>query len=313
MADERRQDLADERRPGKRSGRRAGLRRLGVWQTRRSSCLAENSEFAKLTIAGFTGFVRRNEWNDGLKSLLDEPRRMLDQAAIVKDCYATTVGSVGVAGKYVFVKRYNSRGTAYALKNIFRSSRAKRVWRAGNVCHVRGIGVALPLAYLERRKFRMLCESYLLTAAVTGDELPQVLARQAGSVRTKRLMIRQLARQLRRMHDRGIAHRDLKGENIIGQELGNSRHKFFVVDFDGIMFRSVSRRVRAKNLARLVRAVSVRMPLSASDRLRFVKNYLISPDAPHWRKMYRDLVKFAAKLRSIDARGLLPLFLWECF
>lgn len=306
MADGR-ERFADGHRPS--SDCRGEMRRL----ERPSHFLEENREFARVTIGGFTGFVRRNEWNDGLKSLLEDPCRMLSQASIVKDSRATTVGGVGLAGKSVFVKRYNYRGPGYAFKNLFRSSRAKRVWCAGNICHVRGIGVALPLAYLERREFRVLRESYLLTAAVAGDELSQILAREAGDLHNKRALIRQLARQLRRMHDRGIAHRDLKGENIIGQELSNGRHKFYVVDFDGITCRPVSWRVRAKNLARLVRAVAVQVPLTASDRLRFVKGYLAGRDTSRWRRMYRDLVKFTGKLRGVDARGLLVALLWEWF
>ena len=287
--------------------------RLRVWQSRQNTCLAENREFAKLTIGGFSGFVRRSEWSDGLKSLLNDPPCMLAQAAIVKDSRATTVGNVALAGKQVFVKRYNYRGPAYAMKNLFRSSRAKRVWKAGNSCYMRGIGAALPLAYLERRRFRVLRESFLLTAAVAGDELSQILARERGNVYSKRVLIRQLAHQLRRMHDRGVAHRDLKGENIIAQEPGNAHHEFFIVDFDGVVCRPVSRRVRVKNLARLARAVAVKVPLTSTDRLRFVKSYLGNRAASRWRKMYRDLLKFAGKLRSVDARGLIGMILLEWF
>ena len=117
-----------------------------VWKSLQNECLADSPEFAKVRIGEFKGFVRRSEWSDGLKSLLNQPRRMLAQAIIVKDSHTTTVGAVALADKRVFVKRYNYRGPGYAFKNLFRSSRAKRVWQSGNSCHMRGIGVALPLA-----------------------------------------------------------------------------------------------------------------------------------------------------------------------
>jgi tRNA A-37 threonylcarbamoyl transferase component Bud32 len=285
--------------------------RLRVWQSRQNRRLASNREFAKLAIRDFSGFVRRSEWSDELKSLLNDPRSMLARAAIVKDCHATTVGKVALADKHVFVKRYNYRGWAYALKNLFRSSRAKRVWRYGNSCCMRDIGVALPLAYLERRQLRVLRESYLITAAVTGDELSQVAARQRGNVQGKRLLIRQLAREVKWMHDRGIAHRDLKGENIIAQDLGNGRHRFFIVDFDGVVCRTVSQRVRVKNLARLARGCAVRVPLTATDHLRFVKDYLGGRDRLLCRKMYRDLLKVAGTYRAVDARALIGIIFYQ--
>jgi len=266
-----------------------------VWKSRQNECLADSPEFAKVRIGEFKGFVRRSEWSDGLKSLLNQPRRMLAHAIIVKDSHTTTVGAVALPDKRVFVKRYNYRGPGYAFKNLFRSSRAKRVWQSGNSCHMRGIGVALPLAYLERRRLRVLCESYLLTAAVAGDELSEVLARQRGNIRGKRLLIGQLARQVRQMHDVGIAHRDLKGENIIARQTGNMRFEFRIVDFDGVRCRPVSERTRVKNLARLARAVAVEISLTSADRFRLVKNYLADGDSSRWRKMYPDLLKFIRK------------------
>jgi len=95
--------------------------RLQDWQSRQNECLADSPEFAKVRIGEFKGFVRRSEWSDGLKSLLNEPGRMLAQAVIVKDSPTTTVGAVALADKHVFVKRYNYRGPAYAFKNLFRS------------------------------------------------------------------------------------------------------------------------------------------------------------------------------------------------
>ena len=106
-------------------------------------------------------------------------------------------------------------------------------------------------------------------------------------------------------------NRDLKGENIIARDLGNGRYEFFIVDFDGIACRRVSQRMRVKNLARLARAVAAKTPLTSTDRLRFVKNYLGGREGSPWRKMYRDLVRFVVKFHHADARGLIAVILWE--
>jgi tRNA A-37 threonylcarbamoyl transferase component Bud32 len=286
---------ADEARLSAEIERYAQRHRLRMWRSRQKRCLAENREFAEVALGSLRGFIRRSEWCEALKYLLADPPRIFEHAIIVKDSLTTTVGSVVLPDKHVFVKRYNLQGPVYAFKNIFRSSRARRGWKAGNSCVMRGIGVALPLAYFERRRFRILRESYLLTAGLTRNELSQVVARRCGDLRAKRGLIGQLARQLRRMHDRGVAHRDLKAENIIAQDCGGGLYQFFIVDFDGISFGAVSRRVRAKNLARLARAVAKIVPLTSGDRLRFVKNYLGERASPGWREMYRDLLRFEGK------------------
>ena len=286
----------DEARLGSEIERRAQSHRLHLWQSREKRCLAENREYAKVSAGDFRGFARRSEWGGALKDLLTDPRRMLAQAVIVKDSRTTTVGRVALASKEVFVKRYNAQGPFYAFKNLFRASRARRGWKAGNSLFMRGIGVALPLAYLERRRFHILRESYLLTAGVNGSELSQLARRWPGDFRAKRLLLGQLARQVRRMHDRGVANRDLKADNIIAQDRGRGRYDFFIVDFDGISSGAVSSRVRARNLARLVRAVDVLVPLTSSDRLRLVNGYLGARGSALWRKIYRDMRRVEKKL-----------------
>ena len=273
-----------------RDGRR---RRFRIWKSREKRCFADNREFAEVAIAGFVGSLRRGAWNDGLKAALARPGGLLADAEIVKDSSTTTVGTVSVTCQRAFVKRYNYQGAAYAFKDLFRSARAKRGWKAGNSCHMRGIAVSLPLGYFERRCGRVLRESYVVTAALAGEELSRLLARRRDHVRFKRALIADLARWLRRMHDRGITHRDLKGENIIAQKRDHGHYEFSIVDFDGIVSRKASRRIRAKNIARLLRAAAAKVPITRTDRLRFVESYLARGELSLRRSLYRRIAKLA--------------------
>jgi len=82
-----------------------------------------------------------------------------------------------------------------------------------------------------------------------------------------REFIGRLARLVRRMHRRGVYHRDLKANNILvrGDE-------FYVVDLDRVDFaRHVPHEDCAWNLAQLNAAVGA--PVTRTDRLRFFFAY----------------------------------------
>lgn len=276
----------DERRLVQRLEKAGQRHRLRIWHSRQKRCTADNREFCRLQKGDFRGFFRRSASNEEMQSLLADPGRMLSKAALVKDSRTTTVGTVGFTGNAVFVKRYNYQGVGYALKDIFRASRAKRVWRAANSCVLRGVNVALPVAYLERRRWRVLRESYLITAAAAGDELTEVLARHRGDWRSKRDMIRALALMLRKMHERGVAHRDLKAENIIGREEPPGDYKLAIVDFDGLRVGPVFHRSRIRNLRRLNREFAGSGVVNRTDRLRFLKDYLGSRFNKGWKRYW---------------------------
>ncbi len=76
-----------------------------------------------------------------------------------------------------------------------------------------------------------------------------------------------LARTVRRMHDRGVYHADLKAANVLVTE-----EKFHVVDLDRVRFSlDVAEKDRIFNLAQL--NASVTPPLTRTDRLRALRYY----------------------------------------
>lgn len=80
--------------------------------------------------------------------------------------------------------------------------------------------------------------------------------------------LHRLARIVRRMHDRGVFHADLKAANVL---IGRGR--IVVVDLDRVRFSlDVPEKDRMFNLAQLNAAVTA--PLTRSDRLRFLDAYL---------------------------------------
>ena len=265
--------------------------RLRVWRSRQKRCLADNRDFVKLRVGRYMGCARR-DWTEGaFLSALSGPVELLSSCAVVKDSRTTTVGSGKVRERAIHVKRYNFQGLGYALKDLFRASRAKRAWFAANSCVMRGLSVAGPVTYLERRRGRVLLESYLVSHTVEGRSLTEIMAQRAGPFPERRDLIDGLARFLARMHRHQVANRDLKGDNLIVSTKGSERHVFFIVDFDGVEIGPVSWRTRVKNLTRLEREFRGSAAITRTDRLRFLKTYLGPRFGDQWKKFWRGVLR----------------------
>ena len=132
---------------------------------------------------------------------------------------------------------------------------ARRVWYNGFGLETRGIPTPRLLACRGDR----VAGRWIEGAQPLWDGLK---ARGAS-----RDLLWRLARLVRRMHVRGVWHRDLKANNILlrGDEL-------WVVDLDRVDFRrEVPRAGRIRNLAQLNAAVGA--PVTRADRLRFFFAY----------------------------------------
>lgn len=271
-------------------------RRFRLWRSRQGRCVAENREFAKVQAGDFSGFARRDLRNEGLGDWLARPEQIFErpELKIVKDSTTTTVGILACGEKSFYVKRYNRQTLGYAFKNLFRVSRGRRGWIVFNSLRMRDIPAPLPLAYVERRRWRALFESYLVAAAVPGANLADIAKRfREGriSLKDKRALIEELARFVRRMHDRRVAHRDLKPQNIIAEQTGAGSWRIWIVDADGIRLGPVSRRARAKNIGRVARSFLGHPAVVRTDGLRFLRAYLKAGERARWKELWREVTR----------------------
>ena len=118
----------------------------------------------------------------------------------------------------------------------------------------------------------------------------------------KRGVIREAARQIRRMHDIGILHGDLHLKNLLLQRQASETPKVYVIDFDRAKLGSeATLDQRFRNLDRLARSVRkihvADALLSAWDRLRFLRAYLEGMPSK------RELLRRWAKRLAVSGRS----------
>lgn len=252
---------------------------LKKWKKQARKCLKENKYFAKIRCGRQAGWASRPLPEMVLK-MLERPETLFQdpKAGILKE--SGTAASLlyppadGAPGFYL--KWYRAKGLWPVLKNRFRPSRAKKSWMAANVLMARDIPTPRPLLFLEKKRFSFILESCFVTEPLSGALTLEAYMNRVFKtlpVAAKRQALRESALQVRRMHDNGIRHRDLKATNILVSR--DAPFKIWFADLDAIAVSDeLSLSDCSKELARLNCSFLDRSVLSAPERLFFLKAYL---------------------------------------
>jgi len=261
------------------------LRKL--WHKRGKRCVKQNKYFIPFKSSTYKGFINRDFYSPELLDLLYNPDRAFSEpvSTIIKDSHTTSscFMPLQIAGEKfeLYIKRYNYQNIFYALKNLFRTSRGKRVWKVANGFVLRTIPIPLPIAFLEQRKGGVLTKSFFITQKID-QSIPLITLFQKGlsnapteTAKIKNELLQQVARILRRMHEQGIWHRDLKASNLLVQKKAGQKEKLYLLDLDGTRIkRKIRNKDRTKDLARLNASLLDTKTISMPDRVRFLKYYL---------------------------------------
>ena len=167
-------------------------------------------------------------------------------------------------GNTIYLKRYNFKGIKYGIKYLFRKSRAQKAFEAALM--LKGLGVSTPnvLFACEKRRFGFLLESYIATQGIRAINLVKCVQEKAYDDKD----IIMLARYIRRIHELGITHNDLKGENLLFD-----KHDIFIISMDRLRrLRFISHSQIAKNLSCLNASFATTVPLK--QRMLFLNEYI---------------------------------------
>ena len=203
---------------------------------------------------GCNGLIRiAGAWPE-MKRFLYSPDSFLDKGIILKDSRTTKAGIVEIDNRKYFLKRYNNKGLIYTLKYFFRHSRPFKVLSVTQ--GIRKLSIPCPevIAALSRRRLGILQASYLLTENLENIIPPEDYIRESidhPDIYTK--FQSHICAYLKKLHDAGIRHGDLKLSNIYCRKDPDGL-EFGLFDFDGTDFfnRPLSQNMRVKEYARLI-------------------------------------------------------------
>lgn len=185
---------------------------------------------------------------------------------------------------------------------------AKNEWAALNKLRALNIPSLIPLAYGVRGKNPAKQQSFIVTRELTDViQLDHYFEQNSVAIKSRRLILEQLALMVRALHEAGINHRDLylchfmlKPESLVA---GNNP-EIYLIDLHRAQCRvQVPQRWKIKDLAAFYYS-TLNLGFSRRDRLRFLKIYFDCP--------LRDILENNATLLKLVQRRALKIY-WRDF
>jgi tRNA A-37 threonylcarbamoyl transferase component Bud32 len=293
-----------------------------VWWRRNALCVSNNRRFLYRDIGTAHGFAVSELGEERLLALLRDPDSplVLQTEEQLKNSNSSMVAklTIPIAGQAtpVIYKRYNCPKSLDPVRALLYRTPAMRAWVAGHGLLLRGIPTPRPIAVLERKRYHLIRESYLITERIDGarslkqhmlEVIPSLPAEQRRQ-RVRWLAVR-LGQLVRRLHERQISHRDMKGSNIlITPGTDHLQHEqLYLIDLDAVqIWRRLPARRRNQNLARIWVSLGKLPGVQRTDWLRFLRAYLPgglrSPTA--WKSLWNEIGERGAhKIAQNRTRG----------
>ncbi|HKB01400.1 MAG TPA: lipopolysaccharide kinase InaA family protein [Gemmataceae bacterium] len=248
-----------------------------LWASRDRRSMRDNRDFRRIRGAGLLGYSVRDFDAKVVSEFLADPDGPFDRpgANLLKDSRSATVCRIDVPTptglRAMVYKRFRVTHRSDPWVSLFRPPPALRSWVNGHALRDRGLPTPRPWLVLHRRQFGLETVGYLLCEFVADvRNLHDALA--TASLPEKRALADRLARWICLMHDRGVSHRDLKAANVLVTADGECHF----IDLVGVRARrNVSRGVRVRDLTRLNASFVGSRSVTRTDRLRFLRAYLV--------------------------------------
>ena len=220
-------------------------------------------EYKKKKKNGYTWFLAEGK---------DIPQQAINPRAFMKSFSDNVLNRSRTAlmksgtlnGDTIYLKRYNFKGIKDAIKNLFRKSRAQKAFEAALMLKGMGVGTPDVLFACDKRRFGFLLESYIATQGIHAIDLVKYVHENPYDDKD----IIMLAKYMRRIHEMGLMHVYLKGENLL-----TDKSNIFLIGIDRLRrLRFISHSRIAKNLSCLNASFAKTVPLK--QRMLFLNEYI---------------------------------------
>lgn len=278
-------------------------------KSRSKRCLKKSSVF-EISKAWDENYFGRRDFGEVATQkaiLFHELSRKTNEASTIKKSTKSvlTIHKIN-NGLPLCVKGYRFLGIPYALKNLFRKSRAMKSWIAANGLMIRGIETPVPQAIVERKWGPFIVESFFITRwlqdATQLNNYVQTLY-GSNSIQKKEAFIKTFAQVIQKLHRQGIYHADLKSNNILVTELRDDRWGFYLIDLDRVLFKkTISFYQRANNLAQINASVS--RIITIKDRFKFFHFYARGTSFFNERKKYYRKILEISRTKKTKPYGI---------
>lgn len=173
---------------------------------------------------------------------------------------------------FAYYKEYLGRSLLEGMKGLLRGSRCERARTQSQLLIEHGFRSPSILCWGHYRK-----QEFMITEGIAGLGFAKYIYTHwqrplsKADLRLKRRIIDALAREIGRLHKTGIAHGDLRLDNILF-EISDGKPVFYLIDNErNRKYRKIPRRLVKKNLVQ----VNMVLPgvVTNTDRLRFFQTY----------------------------------------
>lgn len=212
---------------------------LRAWRSLQNTLYSDGPRYTCLHEWGYFAMVERTAWSDELRTLINDPDSVISSGHMLKDGDSTTVVAVELGGHPYVIKRYNINNIWYALRRLFRPTRAWYCWRNAHMLQLLDIKTPKPVLMMERRWGPLRRAAYFVTELVEGQEVQQLLSQHTAQSAVWSQVLRLFSELLGQFRDYRIVHGDCKASNFIMAKDG-----IYVLDLDAMRREPGERRFR---------------------------------------------------------------------
>lgn len=223
------------------AGDAASLREsnLQAWRSLQNTLYSDGPRYTCLHEWGYFAMAERTAWCDEFWTLINDPDSVISSGHMLKDGDSTTVVAVELGGQQYVIKRYNIHNTWYALRRLFRPTRAWYCWRNAHLLQLLGIKTPKPVLMMERRWGPLRRAAYFVTELVEGQDVQQLLSQHPAQSAVWSQALGLFGELLGQFRDYRIVHGDCKATNFIMAKDG-----IYVLDLDAMRREPGERRFR---------------------------------------------------------------------